>query len=92
MRLDGLETILDAVSNDMTSSMMDIDNKLESQSVKIKELGSNMTKLHQKINKLELEDIPFLKKDRINRNQFFIKLECIRSNHCIRCVRLFETR
>ena len=65
VRLDGLETKLDAVSDNMTSSMIDIDDRLESQSVAIEQVSSNLTELSQKIDKLELEDLPFLKKDRI---------------------------
>ena len=72
MRLDGLERKLDAVTDNMTSNMMEFDDRLETQSVTIKELGSNLTELHQKIDKLELEDLPFLKKGRIEYKSVFI--------------------
>ena len=66
LRLDALDTKTQELSNYLVSNITEINSSLQLlESSDIHSISSTVNELQQKIDKLELEDVPYLKKDRI---------------------------
>ena len=65
-RFDALDTKIGAVGNDLASNVTEINTKLELLESQMNvSVSSDVQKLQQKLDELESEQIPALKKDRI---------------------------
>ena len=67
LRIDALDKKIDAISGYLASNLTEINNSLElfGSQTNVTEISSYIAQLHKKIDRLEVEDLPFLKQDRI---------------------------
>ena len=76
LRLDALDTKVDAISNDLTSNLTEINTSLELLASQTNvSVSSDVTQLEQKVDSLESEQLPALKKDRIEMKFIFWELK-----------------